>query len=93
MLFGREYPAGWRDGSGRSIPPDPMPMSYVYAPPAYAGSYVDEKNGAEGREYDVLGLVAALRLKGQIALPVLVGDGGLGGRMLRDRRDEIAEEG
>jgi hypothetical protein len=91
MLLGREYPPGWRDGSGLSMPLDPMFMSYVYAP-LYAASYVDEKKPADGLVYEVLGLVAALRLNGQMAPLVLVGDGGLGGRMLRDRRAETAEE-
>lgn len=50
----------------------------------------DEKKPlVEGRVYELLGLVAELRLKGQIPLPV--GDGGLGGLTLRDRKADMAE--
>jgi hypothetical protein len=39
----------------------------------------------------VLGLVAALRLNGQMMLLLLaLGEGGLGGRTLRDRRADMA---
>jgi hypothetical protein len=44
---------------------------------------------ADGRVYELLGLVAELRLKGQMPLPD--GDGGLGGLTLRDRRADMAE--
>jgi hypothetical protein len=39
--------------------------------------------------YELLGLVAELRLKGQMPLPV--GEVGLGGLMLSDRRADMAE--
>lgn len=61
-------------------------------------SYVEEKNPAEGRVYEVLGLVAALRVNGQMPTPLLpVGlADGLGGRApprVRERRaDKAADE-
>jgi hypothetical protein len=56
-------------------------------------SYVDEKKPADGRVYDVLGLVAALRVNGQMLLELPVGEGGLGGRVFSDRSAEMAEDG
>lgn len=41
--------------------------------------------------YELVGLVAALRLKGQRLLLLPVGDGGLGGRTVKDRSAETAE--
>ena len=40
--------------------------------------------------YEELGLVAALRANGQILALVDTGDGGLGGRRLRDLKAETA---
>ena len=59
-------------------------------------SYVEEKKPADGRVYEVLGLVAALRVKGQIPIPLLVGlADGLGGRApprVKERRADRAAE-
>jgi hypothetical protein len=50
----------------------------------------DEKKPlVECRVYELLGLVAELRLKGQMPLPV--GDGGLGGLTFSDRRADMAD--
>lgn len=58
-------------------------------------SYVDEKTPEAGRVYDVLGLTAALRVKGHMlpwyVLVAMVGDGGLGSRMVRDLSAEMAD--
>lgn len=43
-----------------------------------------------GFEYEVLGLVTALRVKEKILEYAEVGDGGLGGRTLNDFNAEIA---
>jgi hypothetical protein len=52
-------------------------------------SYVDEKK-LVGFVYEVLGLVAALRANGQMLGLAMVGDGGLGGRIVKDLRAETA---
>jgi hypothetical protein len=52
-------------------------------------SYVDEKT-PEDFVYEVLGLAAALRVKGHKLAVAEVGEGGLGGRMLKDLRAETA---
>ncbi len=58
-------------------------------------SYVDEKTPEAGRVYDVLGLAAALRVKGQMlpwyVFDVMVGEGGLGSRMVSDLSAEMAD--
>lgn len=43
-----------------------------------------------GFVYDVLGLVAALRANGHMLGLAVVGDGGLGGRIVKDLRAETA---
>lgn len=43
-----------------------------------------------GFEYEVLGLTAALRVKGHMLALAVVGEGGLGGRVVRDRKADMA---